>query len=161
MNSTLYHFDIQTGKNKLSFKVAKHSSESIHFMLMRVLAYTIHWVPGLRFEGEVCQGDLPAISLKNLEGEYDLWIEIGNPSVNKIKKALSKSKSVILYGFKNPNNLIDLSKQFNSHTVEAYFLEEKILSIISNTLEKRNAWIFQRDQLKFHLNNTEGIFERC
>lgn len=79
--------------------MAQHPSETGERMMVRLLAYCLNYHEQL----ELCKGlsdpDEPDLWQKALSGEIELWIEVGEPSAERIKKATRQSKQALVYCF--------------------------------------------------------------
>lgn len=80
-----------------SLTIARHPSETDERMMVRLLAFALHADEDLQFTKGLCVDDEPALWLKNLTGEIDLWVDIGLPDENRLRKACSRAKEVVLY----------------------------------------------------------------
>ncbi|MBC8414221.1 MAG: YaeQ family protein [Nitrospira sp.] len=88
----------------LNLTVAQHPSETLERMMARVLAYCINAQEQLVFTQGVCAVDEPDIWARTLDNQLSLWIEVGEPSVDKIRKATRLSQTVIVYSFNSKSN---------------------------------------------------------
>lgn len=88
----------------LNLTVAKHPSETPERMMARVLAYCINAQEYLEFTKGVCAAEEPDIWARSLDNQISLWIELGEPSADKIKKATGLSKEVKVYSFNSKSN---------------------------------------------------------
>ncbi|MBI4651666.1 YaeQ family protein [Candidatus Desantisbacteria bacterium] len=82
-----------------SLTLAKHPSETDERLMVRLLAFAMYADETLAFGKGISEED-PALWLKNLTGDIDLWIEVGKPDQRVITKACTRAKQValILYG---------------------------------------------------------------
>jgi len=148
--STLYRFridltDIDRGiYQALDFRMAMHPSESELFLITRVLAYVLNFHDDLRFSKEgLGTPEEPCISIIDPGGGYQLWIEIGNPSVKKIHKATKTSQKVKIYTYKNPELLIQellTDKIYQPERIELTSFSEKFLAPLTELLVRDNSW---------------------
>ena len=63
----------------LSLTVAKHPSETIERMTVRLLAYCLNTTRGLEFTKGLSTADEPDIWQHTDSGEIQHWIELGQP----------------------------------------------------------------------------------
>lgn len=77
--------------------IARHPSETDERMMVRLLSFAIHAGDNLQFTKGLCVDDEPALWEKNLTGDIDLWIDVGLPDENRLRKACNRAKQVILY----------------------------------------------------------------
>jgi len=83
----------------LNLTIALHPSETEQRLMARVLAYTINAQQGLSFTKGLSSVDEPDIWVRGLDQQISLWIDIGEPAVDRIKKATRRSKRVRVYSF--------------------------------------------------------------
>jgi uncharacterized protein YaeQ len=84
--------------------IARHPSETDERMLIRLLAFALN-VPAnsdqgtLEFAKDMWNIDEPALWRKNLMGDIEEWIEVGQPDEKRLLQCSSRSKRVIVYSF--------------------------------------------------------------
>ena len=83
----------------LNLTVAQHPSETLERMMVRVLAFCINAQEQLAFTKGLCAVDEPDIWVRTLDDQLALWIDVGEPSVDRIKKATRLSPAVRVYSF--------------------------------------------------------------
>jgi len=88
----------------LNFTVAQHPSETPERMMMRVLAFCINAQEHLAFTQGLSAVDEPDIWAHSLSGQLALWIEVGEPAVDRIKKATRLAQTVKVYSFNTKSN---------------------------------------------------------
>lgn len=148
--STLFRFrldlsDVDRGRyENLDFRVAMHPSEIPVYLVTRVLAYALNFQDGLEFHpGGLSDPDEPCIRITDPRGGLLLWIEIGNPSAKKLHKAAKIAKTVRVYTYKNPQNLlkeIQAEKVHRAEEIEVFSLDPKFLEQLASHLERDNEW---------------------
>jgi len=81
----------------LDLKVARHPSETIDYLVTRVLAYCLEYAPGISFTKGLGDGDEPAIWVHDLTGKLTAWIEVGSPAAAKVHRARKAAPRVAIY----------------------------------------------------------------
>jgi uncharacterized protein YaeQ len=89
----------------LNLTIAQHPSETLERMMVRVLAFCINAQDQLAFTKGLCAVDEPDIWARTLDGQIALWIDVGEPTVDRIKKATRLSPSVKVYSFNTKSNV--------------------------------------------------------
>ncbi|MBY0554884.1 YaeQ family protein [bacterium] len=148
--SKLYRFkielsDLEKGSyESLDFRVAQHPSESLTYMLTRVLAYVLSHEEGIEFSpGGLSDPDAPCIRILNIGGSPKVWIEIGNPSARKIHRASKAAEKVKIYTYKDPQVLLN---ELNSEPVhrkeelDIFSISSKFLEELEAHTKKDNKW---------------------
>ena len=82
-----------------SLTLAKHPSENDLRLMVRTLAFIFNANEELAFCKGISQDDEPDLWIKDLSGDIDLWIDLGQPDEKRIKKACGRSKKVIIYTY--------------------------------------------------------------
>src|SRR6188474_861818 len=81
----------------LSIRAARHPSESAEYLLTRLLAYCLEYKEGIAFSRGLSDPDEPAITVRDLTGVMQAWIEIGMPDANRLHKAAKAAPKVTVY----------------------------------------------------------------
>ncbi len=66
--------------------LAMHPSETIERLMVRILAFARFADEQLQFTKDLFETDEPALWQKDLTGQLEQWIELGQPSEDKLKK---------------------------------------------------------------------------
>jgi len=85
--------------DSLNLTVAQHPSETTERMMVRVLAYCINAQEFLEFTKGLSAVDEPDIWARSLDDQLLLWIDVGEPSVERVKKASRIAREVKIYCF--------------------------------------------------------------
>jgi uncharacterized protein YaeQ len=166
LKATIYKANLQiTDLDRRYFKphdvtVACHPSETEERMMVRILAFILHAHERLEFGKGLSDDDEPALWRKSLSGEIEVWIELGQPSEDRIRKACQRAPKVFVYNYggraadtwwqQNANNL----SKYNNLSVFA--LPEKqtqALTAICDrvmqlycTIQDSQVWIATREK---------------
>jgi uncharacterized protein YaeQ len=103
LTATIYAFTIDLADmdrgvyETLDLRVARHPSETVEFMVVRVLAYCLEHVEGITFTEGLSSGDEPAIVVRDLTGRTTAWIEIGFPDASRLHRASKAVERVAVY----------------------------------------------------------------
>lgn len=102
-NATIYKANVNIANMDIhyyaehSFTLAKHPSENDLRLMIRLLAFVFNANEDLVFCKGISQDDEPDLWQKNLSGDIELWIDLGQPDEKRIKKACGRSKKMIIY----------------------------------------------------------------
>lgn len=148
--TALYRFRIELADidhsryESLDFRVAQHPSETLPFLLTRVLAFSLNAQDGLEFStGGLSDPDAPCMSVASHRGGTALWIEVGNPSTRKLHKAAKAADRVRVYTYKNADLLLRemVSDQVHkADAIDVFSFRADFLSTIADWLERENRW---------------------
>ena len=83
----------------LNLTVAQHPSETMERMMARVLAFCINAQEFLEFTKGISVSEEPDIWARTLDNRLSLWIDVGEPQVDRIKKASRIAENVKVYSF--------------------------------------------------------------
>ncbi|GAA5645945.1 MULTISPECIES: YaeQ family protein [Vibrio] len=111
LKPTIYKFRIAlTDMNRdyydtLNLTVAQHPSENTLRMMARLMAYCLHAGENLQFTKGLSTTDEPDIWRKSLDEQIELWIELGEPDADRVKKATRQAKQVVVYSYNTKSNV--------------------------------------------------------
>jgi len=115
-----------------SLTVAQHPSETTERMMARVIALCLHSQEEfITFTKGLSNVDDPDIWAKSLSDEFLLWIDMGEPAFERIKKGCRQAKSACVYSF---NSKSDVWWQQTQHDF--------------STLKNLSVFQFQFDQIQ-------------
>jgi len=89
----------------LNLTIAQHPSETTERMMVRVLAYCINAQEFLSFTKGLSDIEEPDIWAKTLDEQIALWIDVGEPAVERIKKASRIANVVKVYSFNTKSDV--------------------------------------------------------
>ncbi|MES1205287.1 MAG: YaeQ family protein [Pseudomonadota bacterium] len=93
LSATVYHLQIDLSDvdrgvyEALDLRVARHPSETMRFLLTRVIAFCLCHEEGIAFSKGLSTNDDPALWIKDMQGNVRAWIEVGTPSAERLHKA--------------------------------------------------------------------------
>jgi len=79
--------------------LAQHPSETDERMMIRLLAFALNADDNLTFTRGLSTDDEPELWEKDLTGHVTLWIELGLPDEDRIRKASNRADKVIVYAY--------------------------------------------------------------
>jgi len=83
----------------LNLTIALHPSETIERMCCRLLAYCLNAQEFLIFTKGLSAVELPDIWARSMDDQILLWIDVGEPSLDRIKKSSRQSNDTKVYCF--------------------------------------------------------------
>lgn len=160
--SVIYRFkvklsDIDRGVYEtIELRLAMHPSESVSYLLTRVIAYALNLQEGLELTQGIANPDEPALQVKDLTGAWISWIEIGHPSAKRLHKASKTAKNVRVYTYRDPKDLLEeivAEAVYQKEKIEFFSLESKFLNTLGETLERDNHWelLHNEGELSIHV----------
>lgn len=129
---------------ELEWRVAQHPSESERYLIARVLARALEHADGLEFsKGGVSDDEEPALVQRDLRGDLVAWIEIGSPTPDRLHKATKLCDRVVVYTWKNPDELAAAIVERKTHradAIELNALDGAFLDAAAAKLDRNNKW---------------------
>lgn len=119
LKPTIYKFKIAlTDLNRnyydtLSLTVAQHPSETIERMMVRMLAFCINAEESLLFTKGLSTAEEPDLWTHTADGRIGVWIDVGEPDPDRIKKATRIAQMVKVYSFNSKSNVWWMQEQAN------------------------------------------------
>jgi len=118
--------------------VAQHPSETAERMMARVLAYCLNTQEFLTFTKGLSVADDPDIWAKSLADEFLLWIDVGEPTFERIKKARRQAQAVKVYSFNTKSDVWWKQSQadFAGIDVEVYQFQFDQIQALTKLLKR-------------------------
>ena len=167
--SVLYRFRLDISDvdrsfyETLDFRLAQHASESIPFLLSRMIAYALNFEDGLNLSLKgLADPDEPCMSSEDPRGGKKLWIEIGSPSARRLHKAAKAAKKVKVYTYKNPEPLLkelEAEKIHHAEQIEIFSINPEFLTKLEAILHRDNEWSLLRDQSSLMISAGEDSIQ--
>ncbi len=79
--------------------LARHPSETDERMMLRLLAFSLFASEELLFCRGLSNDDEPDLWQKSLSGDIELWLELGQPSEKRLKRALGLAQQVVILNY--------------------------------------------------------------
>lgn len=148
LTATVYHLPVQLSDvdrgvyESLDLRLARHPSETMRYLLTRLLGYCLSYEDGIAFsKGGLSSTDEPPISIRDATGLLQAWIDIGFPSAERLHKASKAARRVCLYTHIDESQLQREARERVIHKVEQIevwrfepsFLDELEQKVTRNT----------------------------
>lgn len=124
----------------LNLRVARHPSETAEYLLTRVLAYCLEYTEGITFSRGLSDTDEPAISIRDLTGALQAWIEVGAPEAARLHKAAKAAPRVAVYVHRDLESWLARLEGERIHRADAlqiYEMDRVLLEALVARLERR------------------------
>lgn len=124
-------------------RVAQHPSESLPYMIARVLAFALEYDPDLAFGRGVSTAGEPAVFLRDPTGRWLLWIEIGAPAADLLHRASKAADQVVVYSHRAPH---DVTRRLRGQTIHRadelrfHHLPPGLIDPLVDGVGRRNTW---------------------
>lgn len=103
LSSTIYNVSVELNDidrgvyESLALRLAMHPSETMEYMVTRLLAYCLEYTEGIEMTTGLSDGDEPAIVVRDLTGKVTGWIEVGLPDADRLHRASKLASRVAVY----------------------------------------------------------------
>jgi uncharacterized protein YaeQ len=153
--ATLYRFEVELSdvdRNvyaQLELRPAQHPSETLPYMLTRVLAYCLSYEEGIAFTRGLAVADEPALWIKDLQGNLRAWIEVGAPSAERLHKASKAVGRVVVFthhGAEALQKALRGKKLHRADEIELYAIDAELLAALEPLIERSNSWTVVRNE---------------
>lgn len=139
---TIYKFRISLSDlnrdyyDTLNLTLAQHPSETIERMMVRVLSYCINAEETLSFTKGLSEVDEPELWVRSMDEQTLLWIDVGEPAVDRVKKATRLAQKVLVYSFNSKSDVwwTQVQNKMKQFPVSVFQFEwEEIVSLAAMT----------------------------
>ena len=175
LSSTVYTLDIDLADSDrgvyetLALRVARHPSESDDYLVARVLAYCLEYTEGIAFSrGGLSDADEAALTVRDLTGALQTWIDIGSPDAARLHKACKLAPRVAVYMHRDPGQFLRNLAGERIHraaALELYTLDRGLISAVVARLERRMAFAVSINEREIYLSigdaTLTGAVVRC
>ena len=123
----------------LSLTFAQHPSETAERMMVQVLAYCLNApLEGLTFTKGLNDNDEPALWAKSLDDQLLLWIDVGEPAFERIKKATRIAKKTKVYSFNSKSDVwwMQGESQFKTLALEVVRFDWNGIQALAKLVER-------------------------
>jgi uncharacterized protein YaeQ len=160
LGATIYTFDIELADSdravyqSLNLRVAQHPSETPDYLLTRVLAYCLEFAEGIAFSKGLSDPDEPAISVRDLTGALQVWVDIGLPEPERLHRASKAAPRVAVYTHKDAAQWAARLADAKIHRAEklaVYALDRVWLAQLVAQLERRMQFSLARSEGEIYL----------
>ncbi|MEM5497085.1 YaeQ family protein [Paraglaciecola mesophila] len=150
LKPTIYKFKISLSDlnrdyyTALILTVAQHPSETVERMMARVLAYCLNADELLSFTKGLSSVEEPDIWLRGLDDQLHLWIDVGEPAQERIKKASRMAKNTKVYSFNSKSDTWWQQSQssFSALPVQVYQFPWKDIQALAKLISRTSDMSF-------------------
>jgi uncharacterized protein YaeQ len=122
----------------LNLTIALHPSETPQRMVARLMAYCINAQDDLTFTKGLSDVDEPDLWVRTMDEQTTLWIDVGEPNADRIKKSSRLARNVKVYSFNSKSDVWwEQGKgKFGLHDVEIIRFNHTQIEAISDMLTR-------------------------
>jgi uncharacterized protein YaeQ len=161
LTATIFNFDVELADSdrhvyeSLALRVAQHPSESDEYLIARVLAYLLEYQEGIEFSRGVSEPDEPTISIRDLTGKLETWIEIGTPDSARLHKASKAAARMVVYCHKEGSQWLKglaAAALPRAEDIELYIFDRAFIGDMVSRLERRVAFSMSVNDREIYLS---------
>mgnify|MGYP001620197674 CR=1 FL=1 len=148
ISATIYSFSLQLSDidrgvyQNLELKLACHPSETLEYMLTRLLAYCLEYEDGIVFTDGISAGDEPAVLVRDLTGRITAWIEVGAPDPDRLHRGAKLAGRAAVYTHRDPAPFLEQltgKKIHRAAELPVYALDRGFMKAAAGAIERRNT----------------------
>lgn len=126
----------------LNLTIAKHPSETDERMMARIVAYCFEAQDNLVLTKGLSDTDEPDMWVKSLDDQIQLWLDVGEPAPERIKKASRNASKVAIYSFNSKSNVwwSQSSDKLKQYTASCYQFNHQEIEHLATLLERTMKW---------------------
>ena len=158
LSATLHNFAVQLADidrgvyQDLELRLARHPSETVEFMLTRLLAFCLEYQEGIAFsDGGISATDEPAVLVRDLTGRLTAWIEVGAPDAERVHRGSKLAGRAAIYTHRDPATVLAQLAGKRIHRADMI----PLYSVDRDFLDSAVAAITRRNTVT--LSITEGV----
>ncbi|WP_334064221.1 YaeQ family protein [Alteromonas genovensis] len=126
--------------NDHNLTIARHPSENDERMMLRIIAFIVNAHEQLQFTKGLSDDEVPDLWQKSFSDEIELWIELGQPSDQRIKKGCNQSKQMKIYAYADNSFDVWWKKEQNKlntkKNLSVYTLPDALSATLSDAVER-------------------------
>ena len=160
LNLSLSNMDSQV-YGDYNLTIALHPSETIERMMVRILAFCYRAAENLTFARGLSSPEDPELWLKHDNGTILEWIEVGQPSPDRLKKGASQSSAVKVFSY---GRGLDVWWKTNAAAVNAlpkvtinYFKADELQDLCSLADKTMNLTVTITEAIAYISNATNNV----
>lgn len=152
LKPTIYKFNIALADlnnhhyPNLNLVLAQHPSETIERMMVRLLTFCLHSFEDteqlMSFTKGLSSTEEPDIWHKGLDGQLNYWIDVGEPSFDRMKKACRLAKQTFVYSFNTKTDVWwkQNQQQFATLPIKVSSFDWQQIKLLAQQAERTASW---------------------
>lgn len=138
--------------------IALHPSETLERMVARIIAFALNAHDELTFTKGLSSVDEPDIWQKTLDGQTALWIEVGEPAVDRIKKATRIAQQVKVYSFNSKSDVWWQQEQgkFATLAADVVQFDDQQIQVLTQHVSRTMTWYVTVSENTASVNSEQG-----
>lgn len=168
LTATMFRFELHISDvdrgfyETIELRAAQHPSESAEYLVTRVLAMALEYRDDLKFGRGISTPDDPPISAPDTMGGIDLWIEVGQPSADRLHKVTKQANTTKVYTHKDTANLEEALSSGEIHRGDEIMLiafAPHFVDEIAAVLDRNASWDVLRNDGVLYVTIGDQTFD--
>lgn len=161
ISATIYSFSVELSDidrgvyQSLELKLACHPSETLEYMLTRLLAYCLEYEDGIAFTDGISAGDEPAVLVRDLTGRTLAWIEVGAPDGDRLHRGAKQAARAAVYTHRDPAPFLAQlagKKIHRAAELPVHALDRAFMKAAAAAIERRNTMVLSVTERQLYLD---------
>lgn len=160
IGATIHTFEVQLSDvdrgvyEQLSLKAAQLASETVPFMVTRVLAWCLEHEEGIAF-GDSTSGDEPAVLVRDATGALAAWIEIGAPEAERVHRGSMAAERTAVYTHRDPDRVAARwtgKRIHRAEDVRLVWFDPGFVDAVADAVSRRTTMVVSRMDAVLYLD---------
>jgi uncharacterized protein YaeQ len=146
----------------LQLTVARHPSETLDRMVMRILAFGLRYAEDLAFGRGVSATDEPDLWRREGDGRVIEWIDVGRPDAKRLIQASRKSTRCQLFVFGDRGRRwrkAQLETMKAPANLGVAYIDDGFVASLAATADRQIAWAMTVFESAIYLTTGDTSFE--
>jgi uncharacterized protein YaeQ len=148
LGATVYHLEIALSDTdrgvyeSLDLRLARHPSETMRYLVARTLAFALLHEEGISFSKGLSATNEPAVWLREADGRVRLWVDVGNPSAERLHRASKAADRVVVFAY-DADRLRESVAGERIHRagrIEVHFVPTALLDALGEATGRHASW---------------------
>jgi len=171
LKPTIYKFSIALADlnhqhyPNLNLVLAQHPSETAQRMLVRLLVFCLHSHQDsdqlLSFTKGLSDTEQPDIWHKGFDDQINQWIDVGEPSVDRMKKVCRLCKDTFVYSFNSKSDVWwkQNQAQFSTLPIKVASFDWQQIQLLAQKIERTSVWSITVSDQSLFVSTKDSQFE--
>ena len=146
LTATIYNISVQLSDSDrgvyetFDLRMAQQPSETLEFMVTRLIAYCLEYTEGIVFTEGVASGDEPAVLVRDLTGRVTAWIEVGMPGADRLHRGSKLAGRAAVYTHRDLRQLLagfEGARIHRADEIPVYSFDSGFIDGIAEGLDRR------------------------
>jgi uncharacterized protein YaeQ len=148
LTATIYQFAVELSNvdrgvyESLDLRLARQPSESLDYMIVRLLAYCLEYEEGIAFTQGVAAKDEPAVWVRDRTGAVVAWIEVGLPDAERLHRGSRAASRAAVYTHRDIEQFqrqLGGKRIYRAEAIPIYALDRRFVEELGALADRRTS----------------------